>query len=63
MLINEDYFKDLEIEDKDIIEDDNLDIEGPIDFKTYQKFLSTHYSRCIIIATSFLDGLFHDTID
>ena len=35
MLINEDYFKDLEIEDKDIIEDDNLDVEGPVDFKTY----------------------------
>ena len=35
MLINEDYFNDLEIEDKDIIEDDNLDVDGPVDFKTY----------------------------
>ena len=24
MILNEDYFKDLEIEDEDIIEDDNL---------------------------------------
>ena len=29
MLINEDYFKDLEIEDEDIIEDDTLDVEEP----------------------------------
>ena len=29
MLINEDYFKDLEIEDEDIIEDDYLDDEEP----------------------------------
>ena len=35
MLINEDYFNDLEIEDKDIIDDDTLDVEEPVDFKTY----------------------------
>ena len=62
MILNEDYFKDLEIEDKDIIEDDNLDVEGPVDFKTYQKYLSTHYSRCIIIVTDFFNNLFHDTV-
>ena len=27
MILNEDYFKDLEITDEDIIEDDNIDVE------------------------------------
>ena len=29
MILNEDYFKDLEIEDEDIIEDDINDVEEP----------------------------------
>ena len=29
MILNEDYFNDLEVKDEDIIEDDINDVEGP----------------------------------
>ena len=50
MLLKEDYFKDLEIEDEDIIEDDTLDIEEPkhkeLTLEEIHK-LPDQYKQCI----------------
>ena len=50
MIINEDYFKDLEITDEDIIEDNNLDVEEPKHELTLDEFyeLPDQYNQVII---------------
>ena len=49
MILNEDYFKDLEIEDEDIIEDDYLDVEEPKHDLTVEEYhkLPEQYSHLI----------------
>ena len=51
MIINEDYFDDLEIENKDIIDDDTLDVEEPNHDLTLEeaKKLSEQYDYYIRI--------------
>ena len=57
MLINENYFDDLEIEDEDIIEDDN-DVEEPehegLTVEELHK-LPEQYNHCIVIEIKNLD--------
>ena len=50
MILNEDYFKDLEIEDEDIIEDDINDVGEPKHELTLDEFyeLPDQYNQVII---------------
>jgi hypothetical protein len=59
MLINENYFDDLEIEDEDIIDDDtSLDVEEPehegLTVEELHK-LPEQYNHCIVIEIKNLD--------
>ena len=53
MYINEDYFKDLEINDEDIIEDDTLDVGEPehkeLTLEEVRKLPEQQYDYCIRI--------------
>ena len=48
MILNEDYFKDLEITDDDIIVDNPL--EQPYDINAVDKHLTSYYERCLLLA-------------
>lgn len=66
MILNEDYFKDLEITDDDVIEDDN-DVEGPYNNLTLKDVHKLHeqYNHCIsirIVKENNSDTTFFQTI-
>ena len=46
MILNENYFDDLEIKDEDIIEDDTLDVEEP------EQEMDKKYNHCLILKIS-----------
>ena len=56
MLINEDYFRDLEISDEDIMKDDDIDVEEPVsmtsdNLEEYINKLQTEYEQCLVFGT------------
>ena len=57
MILNEDYFKDLEITDEDIIEDDINDVGEPKHELTVEELhkLPEQYNHCIVIEIKNLD--------
>jgi hypothetical protein len=58
MILNEDYFKDLELTDEDILSDDTMpDVEEPNHELTVEELhkLPEQYNHCIVIEIKNLD--------
>ena len=57
MILNENYFDDLEIKDEDIIEDDINDVGEPVHKLTVEELhkLPEQYNHCIVIEIKNLD--------
>ena len=61
MIINEDYFKELELTDDDIISDDSGQPTHIYkDYGDYSRHLTTQFKQCIIIHTSVFEDLFYN---
>lgn len=57
MVINEDYFKDIEITDDDIRDDHDSHIPQEQDIATLDQHLKSHYEHCIIFSTKYMSDL------